>query len=149
MGAATQSGIMGGELQEVILLDVTPHSLGVRVAGDKMSVLIPAQTTVPTRAQKVFATTEDNQSFVSIEVYQGESERASDNVRLGRFNLGDLPAGKAGSVRVRVSLTIDVDGLLEVSATELATGKATTVTIEAASGLSASDIERLGRTAVH
>ncbi|HTM22391.1 MAG TPA: molecular chaperone DnaK [Kofleriaceae bacterium] len=143
MGAAVQSGIVGGELQEVILLDVTPHSLGLRVAGDKMSVLIPAQTTIPTREQKVFATTEDNQQFVAIEVYQGEGERASDNRRLGRFVLGDLPGGKAGEVRVRVSFTMDVDGLLAVQATEMTTGKATSVTIEAASGLTPMELQRL------
>ncbi len=143
MGAAVQSGIMGGELQEVVLLDVTPHSLGVRVAGDRMSVLVPAQTTVPTREQKAFATTEDNQTFVSIEVYQGENMVASENRCLGRFILGDLPAAPAGHVRVRVSFTLDVDGLLEVAATELSSGKATSVTIEAASGLSANEIQRL------
>jgi molecular chaperone DnaK len=143
LGAATQSGIMGGELQEVILLDVTPRSLGVRVAGDKMSVIIPAQTTIPTREQKVFATTEANQNFVAIEVYQGESELVGENRRLGRFILGDLPAAPAGHVRVSVSFTMDVDGLLEVSAIELGSGKATTVTIEAASGLSRSELLRL------
>ena len=143
LGAATQSGIMGGELQEVILLDVTPRSLGVRVAGDKMSVIIPAQTTIPTREQKVFATTEANQNFVAIEVYQGESEVVGENRRLGRFILGDLPAAPAGHVRVSVSFTMDVDGLLEVSAIELGSGKATTVTIEAASGLSRSELLRL------
>jgi molecular chaperone DnaK len=144
MGAATQSGIMGGELQEVILLDVTPHSMGIRVAGDRMSVLIPAQTTVPTRERKVFATTEDNQDFVAINVYQGESEVASENRFLGRFVLGDLPRDTAGRVRVEVAFTIDADGILEVSASEMSTGAAATVTIEAASGLSPSDLARLG-----
>jgi molecular chaperone DnaK len=143
MGAATQSGIMGGELQEVILLDVTPHSMGVRVAGDKMSVLIPANTTIPTRAHKIFATTEDNQNFVSIEVYQGESELASENRRLGRFVLGDLPAKATGQVRVEVSFTMDADGILSVTATEQSTGKAASVRIEAASGLSPQELQRL------
>ncbi len=143
MGAATQSGVMGGELQEVILLDVTPHSLGIRVAGDKMSVLIPSNTTVPTRERKVFATTEDNQDFVAITVYQGDAEKASDNRRLGRFVLGDLPRASAGRVRVEVSFTIDADGILEVSATETSSGKATSVQIEAASGLSPEELRRL------
>ncbi|RMH40353.1 MAG: molecular chaperone DnaK [Deltaproteobacteria bacterium] len=146
MGAATQSGIVGGELQEVILLDVTPHSLGIRTAGDKMSVIIPANTTVPTRERKVFATTEDNQDFVSIRVYQGESDKASDNRYLGRFVLGDLPRDKAGRVRVEVSFTIDADGILEVTASEMSTGKAASVTIEAASGLSQEELARLGAT---
>ncbi len=143
MGAAVQSGIMGGELQEIILLDVTPHSLGVRVAGDKMSVVIPANTTIPTRERKVFATTEDNQTFVAIEIYQGEAERASDNRRLGRCVLGDLPAAPAGKVRVEVAFTMDADGIAEVSATEAITGKAASVTIEAAGGLSAAELQRL------
>jgi molecular chaperone DnaK len=144
MGAATQSGIVGGELQEVILLDVTPHSLGIRTAGDRMSVLIPANTTVPTRERKVFATTEDNQDFVSIGVYQGDKDVASQNRFLGRFVLGDLPREKKGKVRVEVSFTIDADGILEVTASEMTSGKAASVTIEAASGLSAEELERLG-----
>jgi len=143
MGAATQSGIMGGELQEVILLDVTPHSLGLRTAGDKMSFLIPANTTVPTRETKVFATTENNQDYVSIEVYQGENKVASDNRYLGRFILGDLPCLPKGEVRVNVAFTLDADGILEVQAEELGSGRAASVTIEAASGLSAGEIERL------
>ena len=95
MGAAVHSGIMGGELQEVVLLDVTPHDMGVKVAGDRMSVVIQSNTSIPTRAKKVFATTEDNQTFVAIEIYQGEHELASRNRRLGRFVLGDLAAGAA------------------------------------------------------
>ncbi len=143
MGAATQSGIMGGEIQEVVLLDVTPHSLGLKVAKDGMSVLIPANTTIPTREEKTFATTEDNQTFVAIEVYQGESERASANRRLGRFVLADLPPAPAGKVRVRVAFTMDADGLLSVTASELSTGKVAKVEIEAASGLPPADLERL------
>ncbi|HEU5057580.1 MAG TPA: molecular chaperone DnaK [Kofleriaceae bacterium] len=144
IGAAVQSGIMGGELTDVVLLDVTPHSLGVKVAGDRMSVVIPANTTIPTREQKVFATTDDNQSFVAIEVVQGESERASDNRFLGRFVLGDLPARAAGRVRVSVAFTLDADGLLEVTASEAESGRAASVRIEAASGLTAAELARLG-----
>jgi molecular chaperone DnaK len=146
MGAAVQSGIMGGELQEIILLDVTPHSLGVRVAGDRMSVLVAANTTIPTREKKIFATTENNQDFVAIEVYQGESERASGNRHLGRFVLGNLPVRKAGEVRVEVLFTLDADGVLEVSASELESGRAASVRIEAASGLSKHELDRLTRT---
>jgi molecular chaperone DnaK len=142
-GAATQSGIMGGELQEVILLDVTPHSLGMRVAGDRMSFLIDANTTIPTRAQKTFATTEDNQTYVSIEVCQGENEVASENRKLGKFVLSDLRPAPAGSVRVQVSFTLDADGILAVSATERATGREASVRIEAASGLSPAELARL------
>jgi molecular chaperone DnaK len=142
-GAATQTGIMGGELQEVVLLDVTPHSLGIRVAGDRMSVLLNANTTVPTRAQKTFATTEDNQTFVTLEVYQGDHEKVSDNCYLGRFTLGDLPPRPRGKTHVEVDFTVDVDGLLAVSATEHETGKAASVTIEAAGGLSDDQIRQL------
>ncbi len=148
MGAAVHSGIMGGELQEVVLLDVTPHNMGVRVAGDRMSVVIPANTSIPTRAKKIFATTEDQQTFVSIEVHQGEHEAASQNRRLGRFILGDLRPAPRGATKVEVSFTMDADGILEVSATEIGSQKAATVTIEAASGLTAEEIARLGGTMV-
>jgi molecular chaperone DnaK len=144
MGAAVQSGMMGGELSEVVLLDVTPHALGVRVTGDRMSVVIPGNTTIPTREHKVFATTDDDQSYVVIEVYQGQGDRASDNRFLGRFLLGDLPARPAGRVRVDVSFTLDADGLLEVTAMEAESGRAASVRIEAASGLSPAELARLG-----
>ena len=144
MGAAVHSGIMGGELQEVVLLDVTPHNMGVRVAGDRMSVVISANTSIPTRAKKVFATTEDNQTFVAIEIFQGEHEAASRNRRLGRFVLGDLKAAPRGQTKVEVSFTMDADGMLEIAAAEIGTGRAASVTIEAASGLTAEEIQRLG-----
>jgi molecular chaperone DnaK len=143
MGAAVHSGIMGGELQEVVLLDVTPHNLGIRVQGDRMSVVIPANTSIPTRERKVFATTDDNQTFVAIEIYQGEHASTAQNRRLGRFVLGDLAAKPRGQTRVEVSFTLDADGILQVSATETATGKATTLTIEAASGLAPDELRRL------
>jgi molecular chaperone DnaK len=144
MGAAVHSGIMGGELQEVVLLDVTPHNMGVKVAGDKMSVVISANTSIPTRAKKVFATTEDNQNFVAIEIHQGEHDLASRNRRLGRFVLGDLKAAPRGQTKVEVSFTMDADGILEITATEIGTGRAASVTIEASSGLTADEISRLG-----
>ena len=143
MGAAAYSGIMGGELQEVVLLDVTPHDMGVRVAGDRMSVVIQSNTSIPTRAKKVFATTEDNQTFVAIEIYQGASENASKNRRLGRFVLGDLAPAPRGRTKVEVSFTMDADGILEVTAVEVGTGRAATVTIEASSGLTQEEIARL------
>src|SRR5512144_3052980 len=122
MGAAVHSGIMGGELQEVVLLDVTPHDMGVKVAGDKMSVVIAANTSIPTRAKKIFATTEDNQTYVAIEIYQGENELASRNRRLGRFVLGDLKPAHRGATKVEVSFTMDADGILEITAAEIGTG---------------------------
>ncbi|HLL21634.1 MAG TPA: Hsp70 family protein, partial [Kofleriaceae bacterium] len=148
MGAAVHSGIMGGELQEVVLLDVTPHNMGVKVAGDRMSVVISANTSIPTRAKKVFATTEDNQTFVGIEIHQGEHELASRNRRLGRFVLGDLRAAPRGQTKVEVSFTMDADGILEITATEIGTGRAASVTIEASSGLTADEISRLGHRVV-
>ncbi len=143
VGAAIHSAVIGGELQEVVLLDVTPHDLGVKVAGDKMSVIIPANTSIPTREKKVFATTEDNQAFVAVEVYQGSQTQASRNRRLGRFVLGDLRVAPRGVTRVEVSFGMDADGILQVDAVEVGTGKATSVTIEAASGLSVDEIKRL------
>ncbi|MBA3338646.1 MAG: molecular chaperone DnaK [Geodermatophilaceae bacterium] len=143
MGAAVHSGIMGGELQEIVLLDVTPHDMGIKVAGDKMSIVIQANTSIPTRAKKVFATTEDNQTFVAIEVHQGPNEVASKNRRLGRFVLGDLKAAPRGQTKVEVSFTMDADGILEITAAEIGTGKAASVTIEASSGLTTDEITRL------
>ena len=145
MGAAVHSGIMGGELQEVVLLDVTPHNMGVKVAGDRMSVVIFANTSIPTRAKKIFATTEDNQTYVAIEIYQGENELASRNRRLGRFILGDLKPAPRGATKVEVSFTMDADGILEITAAEIGTGRAASVQIEASSGLTAEEIQRLGQ----
>ncbi len=143
MGAAVHSGIIGGELQEVVLLDVTPHDMGVKVAGDRMSVVIQANTSIPTRAKKIFATTEDNQTFVAIEVYQGPNEMASKNRRLGRFTLGDLRSAPKAHTKVEVSFTMDADGILQITASEIGTGKAASVTIEASSGLTQDEITRL------
>jgi len=148
MGAAVHSGIMGGELQEVVLLDVTPHDMGVRVAGDKLAVVIGSNTSIPTRAKKVFATTEDNQTFVAIEVFQGPDEIASRNRRLGRFVLGDLKPGPRGAVKVEVSFTMDADGILEVTAAEVGTGRAASVSIEASSTLTPDEIDKI-RARVH
>jgi molecular chaperone DnaK len=145
MGAAVHSGIMGGELQEVVLLDVTPHNMGVKVAGDRMSVVIFANTSIPTRAKKIFATNEDNQTYVAIEIYQGENELASRNRRLGRFVLGDLKPAPRGATKVEVSFTMDADGILEITAAEIGTGRAASVQIEATSGLTAEEIQQLGQ----
>jgi molecular chaperone DnaK len=109
-----------------------------------MSVVIPANTSIPTRAKKVFATTEDNQTHVAIEIHQGAHELASKNRRLGRFVLGDLKAAPRGRTKVEVSFTMDADGILEVTAAEVGTGRAASVTIEASSGLTAEEIASLG-----
>jgi molecular chaperone DnaK len=145
MGAAVHSGVMGGELQEVVLLDVTPHNMGVKVTGDKMSVIIPANTSIPVRAKKVFATTEDRQAHVAIEVYQGNHDITSKNRRLGRFVLGDLRVANRGVAKVEVAFTLDANGILEVTAEEVSTGKAASVQLEASSGLSADEIAALNK----
>jgi molecular chaperone DnaK len=145
MGAAVHSGVMGGELQEVVLLDVTPHNMGVKVTGDKMSVIIPANTSIPVRAKKVFSTTEDRQTHVAIEVFQGNYEVTSKNRRLGRFVLGDLKSGNRGVAKVEVAFTMDANGILEVTAEEVGTGKAASVQLEASSGLSSEEIMELGK----
>jgi molecular chaperone DnaK len=143
IGAATQSGLMSGELAEVVLLDVTSHSLGIKIVGDKMSVIIARNTTVPTRAHKIFKTTEENQDFVSVEIYQGDAAKVTDNRLLGRFLLGDLPPGPAGSVQVEVVFTLDADGILHVDATEIRTGKTTSKKVLASSGLTPDEVDRL------
>lgn len=145
MGAAVHSGVMGGELQEVVLLDVTPHNMGVKVTGDRMSVIIPANTSIPIRAKKVFATTEDRQTYVAIEVFQGNHEATTRNRRLGRFVLGDLQPAARGVAKVEVSFTLDANGILAVTAEEVGTGKAASVQLEASGGLSPEEIEVLGR----
>jgi molecular chaperone DnaK len=143
IGAATQCAIMSGELKDVVLLDVTPHSLGVRVKDERMSVVIEKNTTIPTSEKKLFATTRDNQDHVTIMVYQGEHERVWSNTSLGQFNLGDLPQKPAGKVNVEVTFLLDADGVLNVTARELITDKAASVKIEPSSGLSKHDVERL------
>ncbi|HEY1547138.1 MAG TPA: molecular chaperone DnaK [Kofleriaceae bacterium] len=144
MGAAVHSGIMGGELQEVVLLDVTPHNMGIKLTGDRMAVVIASNTSIPTRAKRIFATTEDNQTHVEIEVFQGEHEHASKNRRIGRVFLGDLTPAPKARTKVEVSFTMDADGILEVTAVEIGTGQAASVTIEASSGLTADEIVALG-----
>jgi molecular chaperone DnaK len=143
IGAATQCAIMMGELQDVVLLDVTPHSLGVRVKDERMSVVIEKNTTIPTSEKKLFATTRDNQNYVDIQVYQGEHDHVYSNISLGQFNLGDLPLKAAGKVNVEVTFLLDADGVLSVTARELTTDKAATVKIAPSSGLAKNDVERL------
>jgi molecular chaperone DnaK len=136
IGAATQTGIMTGALKEVVLLDVTPHTLGIRVQGDRLSPIIRRNVTVPARETKTFATTEDDQDHVVIEVYQGDNDSAPLNRLLGQFVLGGLTRAPAGSVQVQVSFSLDSDGILNVDAIEAQTGRATSKKILASSGLS-------------
>jgi len=129
-GACLQGAILGGEIRESILLDVTPLSLGIETTGGKFSVIIPRNTTVPTQESKSFETVQDSQDFVRLSVFQGESPTASENRQLGEFILEGLPVKKAGEVRVEVTFALDADGILKVTATETVTGKATKVRIE-------------------
>jgi molecular chaperone DnaK len=143
IGAALQSAIMDGRRDDIVLLDVTPHALGIKVAGGRVSTVVARNTTVPTRETKVFSTTEDNQDFVTIEVVQGDPDKPAENRVLGRFVLGDLPRAPRGALRVEVSFTLDADGILHVTAQELTTGKAASVTLQAGSGLTQEDVARL------
>jgi molecular chaperone DnaK len=143
VGAATQCAIMQGELQDVVLLDITPHSLGVRVKDERMSVVIAKNTTIPASEKKLFATTRDNQAYVDIQVYQGEHAHVYSNTSLGQFNLADLPLKPAGKVNVEVTFLLDADGLLCVTAREITTDKAVTVKIAPSSGLAKADVEQL------
>ena len=142
VGAAIQSGILGGEVREVILLDVTPMSLGIRVAGDRFSPIIPKNTSIPTRGSKIFTTTEDNQEVVTIDVLQGESERASDNKLLGMFHLTGIPPAARGQARVQVSFEIDTDGIVSVSAKDQKSDQTHTIKVESYSGLSQDELLR-------
>jgi molecular chaperone DnaK len=136
---------MTGDIQDVVLLDVTPHSLGVRVKDDRMSPIIPKNTTIPTSEKKLFATTRDNQDFVEIMVYQGEAACVDGNTFLGRFVLGDLPQREAATVNVEVTFLLDADGVLDVSAREVTTGKRASVKIAPSGGLSKGQVEKLAQ----
>jgi len=142
MGAAIQSGILRGEVREVVLLDVTPMDLGIRVEGNRFSTLIPKNTSIPTQEQKVFTTTEDNQSVVTIEVLQGENEDAEENTLLGMFNLTGIPNAPAGKPRIEVTFDIDTDGIVNVSAKDLKTDREQSITVEGHSGLSEEELQR-------
>ena len=129
MGAAVQSSIIAGELQEVVLLDVTPHNLGVKLTGDRMSIVIAANTSIPTTARKVLTTAKDDQTFVEIEIYQGAEELASKNRKIGRFILEGLEPAPRGRAKVEVLFALDANGILEVSAVEVGTGRVASVRI--------------------
>ena len=143
IGAAIQAGVLSGEVKDVLLLDVTPLSLGIETLGRVMTRLIDKNSTIPTKANQVFSTAEDNQTAVTIHVLQGERERAEDNKSLGRFDLTDIPPAPRGMPQVDVTFDIDANGILNVSAKDKATGKEQKIVIKASSGLSDDEIDRM------
>jgi len=143
LGAAVQGGVLSGEVHDVLLLDVTPLSLGLETLGSVTTRLIERNTTVPTRKSEIFSTAANNQNAVDIHVLQGEREMAPDNRTLGRFQLGDIPPAPRGVPQIEVTFDIDVNGILKVSAKDQATGKDQSITITNSSGLSADEIEKM------
>ncbi|WP_417389198.1 molecular chaperone DnaK [Gimesia sp.] len=147
IGAAIQGGIISGDVQDVVLLDVTPLSLGIETEGGVMTKLVERNTTIPVTKDQVFSTAADNQTAVTVRVFQGERQMASDNRLLGQFNLEELPPAPRGVPQIKVVFDIDVNGILNVSAKDVATGKETSVKIEQSSGLSESEIEDMKKQA--
>jgi molecular chaperone DnaK len=147
VGAAIQAGVLAGEVKDVLLLDVTPLSLGIETLGGVMTKIIEKNTTIPTKASQVFSTAEDNQGAVTVHVLQGERELAKGNKSLGRFDLADIPPAPRGVPQIEVSFDIDANGILNVSAKDKATGKAQSIQIKASSGLNEEEIERMVRDA--
>jgi molecular chaperone DnaK len=147
IGAAIQAGVLGGEVKDVLLLDVTPLSLGVETLGGVMTVLIPRNTTIPTRKSEIFSTAEDSQTAVDIKVFQGERSMAADNMLLGQFRLDGIPPAPRGIPQVEVSFDIDANGILNVGAVDKATGREQKITITASTNLSRADVDRMMREA--
>jgi molecular chaperone DnaK len=143
VGAAIQGGVLRGDVKDVLLLDVTPLSLGIETLGGVMTKLIHKNTTIPTKANQAFSTAEDNQTAVTIHVLQGEREMSKDNKSLGQFNLTDIPAASRGMPQIEVNFDIDANGILHVSAKDKATGKENKITIKANSGLSDEEVEKM------
>jgi len=147
VGAAIQGGVLSGAVKDVLLLDVTPLSLGIETLGGVMTKLIDKNTTIPTRAAQVFSTAEDNQNAVTVHVLQGEREIASANKSLGKFDLGDIPPARRGVPQIEVSFDIDANGILHVAAKDKATGKEQSIRITASSGLNEEEIQKMVRDA--
>ena len=143
VGAAIQGGVLGGHVNDILLLDVTPLSLGIETMGGVMTKLVEKNTTIPTKAQQVFSTADDNQTAVTVHVLQGEREMATGNKSLGRFDLSDIPPAPRGIPQIEVSFDIDANGILNVSAKDKATGKEQSIVIKASSGLSDDEVEQM------
>jgi molecular chaperone DnaK len=146
-GAAIQGGVLGGDVKDVLLLDVTPLSLGIETLGGVMTKLIEKNTTIPTKANQVFSTADDNQSAVTVHVLQGEREQAAANKSLGRFDLSDIPPAPRGVPQIEVTFDIDANGILHVSAKDKGTGKEQSIVIKASSGLSDDEIDKMVKDA--
>ena len=147
VGAAIQAAVLSGEVKDILLLDVTPLSLGIETMGGVMTKLIEKNTTIPTKANQVFSTADDNQTAVTVHVLQGERDQASANKSLGRFDLGDIPSAPRGVPQIEVTFDIDANGILNVSAKDKATGKAQSIVIKASSGLNDEEVDAMVKDA--
>ena len=147
MGAAIQGAVLAGDVKDVLLLDVTPLTLGIETMGGVATPLIEKNTTIPTKKSQIFSTAEDNQTAVTIHVVQGERKQASGNKSLGRFDLADIPPASRGVPQIEVTFDIDANGILNVSAKDKATGKEQSIVIKASSGLSDEEIENMVKDA--
>src|SRR5260370_8675739 len=147
VGAAIQGAIIGGEVKDVVLLAVTRLSMGIETEGGVMTVLVERNTTIPTEKKETFSTAADNQTAVTVKVFQGERKMANDNRVVGQFNLDGIPPAPRGMPQIQVTFSIDVNGILNVTAKDLGTGKEQTVKIEQSSGLSDVEIEKMKKDA--